>query len=327
MGEAFIRRRKGNICRTIGHGEIKDFVSQMPTCTDSGLGGRQCRRCNEVIQWISLSATGHQYVDGVCDVCGEPDPDYGSNTDVCEVCGEDPCVCEDTGDNTESDTDITDTCSECGKNPCECDNTGDTGDTGDTGGGASGGGNEGGGTEGGDDTGGNEGGGVVRPVRPGGCVFAGTQIALDENTSVDIVDFVGGTPIDFCNPSTLEHSTQQTLVRFFYTKATEKVTLTLEDDKTIDLTPNHAILTEEGLKVYLEGHTLPKYSIGERVATVDGYKELVNIQEKTVNETTVYNIATENSLMVANGIIVAGELDYNIDVTSINGSNVEKELN
>ena len=159
-----------------------------------------------------------------------------------------------------------------------------------------------------------------------GCVFAGTQIALDADTSLDIADFVGGTPIDFCNPSTLEHSTQQTLARFFYEKSTDKVIITLEDGKTLELTPNHAVLTEEGFKAYLDNYDYPKYKVGDKLATVDGYKELVSIQEETVPETTVYNIATENSLMVANGIIVAGELNYNIEAAALGGDISKEEM-
>jgi hypothetical protein len=159
----------------------------------------------------------------------------------------------------------------------------------------------------------------------GGCVFAGTQIALDADTSIDIVDFVGGTPIDFCNPDTLEHSPQQTLTRFFYTKATKKVVLTLEDGKTVEVTPNHVVLTEEGFKTYLDNYDYLKYKVGDKLATVDGYKELVSIQEEEVPETTVYNIATENSLMVANGIIIAGELNYNTE-TIVLGGNTSKDL-
>lgn len=160
----------------------------------------------------------------------------------------------------------------------------------------------------------------------GGCVFAGTQIALDANTSIDIADFVGGTPIDFCNPSTLEHSPQQTLTRFFYEKSTDKVIITLEDDKSLEVTPNHVVLTEEGFKAHLDDYMYPKYAVGDKLATVDGYKAITAIQEEVIPETTVYNIATENSLMVANGIIVAGELNYNISTLALGGDTSKEEF-
>jgi hypothetical protein len=155
-----------------------------------------------------------------------------------------------------------------------------------------------------------------------GCVFAGTQIALDADTSIDIADFVGGTPIDFCNPDTLEHSTQQTLARCYSQHAAKKVTLTLEDGKTLELTPDHVVLTEEGFKAYLDDYKYPKYAIGEKLATIDGYKQITSIQEEDIEATTVYNIITENSLMTANGIIVASEPELTVDETS--GSNIEK---
>jgi hypothetical protein len=149
----------------------------------------------------------------------------------------------------------------------------------------------------------------------GGCVFSGTKIALTENTSLDIAEFKGGMAIDFCNPDTLEHFPQQTVAKLFSEQATEKVIITLEDGKALELTPNHVVLTTEGFKDYLDNSQFPKYHIGDKLATIDGYKELVDIQEETIEQTTVYNIATENSLMVANGIIVAGELEY--DPTAI----------
>jgi hypothetical protein len=148
-----------------------------------------------------------------------------------------------------------------------------------------------------------------------GCVFSGTKIALTEDTSLDIAEFKGGMTIDFCNPDTLEHFPQQTVAKLFSEQATEKVIITLEDGKTLELTPNHVVLTTEGFKDYLDNSQFPKYHIGDKLATIDGYKELVEIQEETIEQTTVYNIATENSLMVANGIIVAGELEY--DPTAI----------
>lgn len=159
----------------------------------------------------------------------------------------------------------------------------------------------------------------------GGCVFAGTQIALDKDTTIDIVDFVGGTPVDFCNPDTLEHFPQQTLVNVWYTKGICKVTIQLEDGKTLAMTPNHPILTKDGFKSYLYDHMFPRYDLGEYVATVDGYKQITSIQVEPIDETTVYNIITENSLMVANGIIVGGELEYSVEPAAIIGPGMEKK--
>jgi hypothetical protein len=157
-----------------------------------------------------------------------------------------------------------------------------------------------------------------------GCVFPGTMIALDKDTSIDIKDFVGGTPIDFCNPDTLEHFPQQTLNRLFYQHATKKITVDLEDGKTLSMTPNHVVLTKEGFKAYLDDYTYPKYDIGDELATIDGYKKIISIHDENIDPEMVYNIITENSLMVANGIIVAGELEYGTSAAAV-GGDIEKE--
>jgi hypothetical protein len=161
--------------------------------------------------------------------------------------------------------------------------------------------------------------GVTTPPSTGGCLFAGTEVALDSTTSIDISEFIGGTPIDFCNPDTLEHFPQQTLANLWYAHATRKITIELEDGKTLSMTANHPILTKEGFKSYLYDHMFPKYDLGDFVATIDGYKQIIGIQDEPIEETKVYNIITENSLIVANGIIVGGELEYSIDPALIDG--------
>lgn len=169
-------------------------------------------------------------------------------------------------------------------------------------------------------------------ITPGGgsggltCVFPGTQIALDKDTSIDIVDFVGRTPIDFCNPDTLEHFPQQTLARLYSSRATKKITIWLEDGKTVSLTPDHAILTKEGFKTYTSTvNMFPLYTVGDTVATVDGYKKIISLQDENIDASKVYNIITENSLMVANGIIIAGELNYAIDPTAVINPDISKD--
>jgi hypothetical protein len=155
----------------------------------------------------------------------------------------------------------------------------------------------------------------------GGCVFPGTKIAITKDRNIDIVNFVSGNPIDFCNPDTLEHFQQQTLANCFYRKANKKITLTLEDGKSIALTANHAVLTPEGFKTFeptING--FPLYTLGDKLATVDGYRKIDSIKNEPINETTVYNIITENSLMVANGIIISGELNMNIENIAVDPS-------
>lgn len=158
------------------------------------------------------------------------------------------------------------------------------------------------------------------------CIFPGTQIFLDKDTSIDIVDFKGGTPIDFCNPDTLEHFPQQTLARLYSSRATKKITIWLEDGKTVSLTPDHAVLTKEGFKTYTSTvNMFPLYTVGDKVATVDGYKKIMSLQEENIDASIVYNIITENSLMVANGIIIASELNYVIDPTAVTNPDISKD--
>lgn len=146
-----------------------------------------------------------------------------------------------------------------------------------------------------------------------GCVFPGTQVFIDQNTSVDIVDYEPRSPLDFCDPDTLEHSIQQSPAKLRYKAATCKITLQLEDGKKISVTPNHIILTKDGLKWYLDDSNYQKYGMGDEVATIDGYKKLVSITDENIEKTTVYNIITEHDLMVANGIIIAGELNFDLE--------------
>lgn len=162
------------------------------------------------------------------------------------------------------------------------------------------------------------------PGGGGGCLFAGTQLYLDSESTINIEDFTAGSPIDFCLPDTWEHFPQQTLTTATYRNSTKKLTLILEDNKQISLTANHAILTDEGLKTYEPTiNQFPLYTFGDRIATIDGYKELIAIQTEFVPPTTVYNIVTENSLMVANGIIIAGELNLGVEDIAIGGGIVD----
>lgn len=59
----------------LGHTPVTDAAVE-PTCTETGLTqGSHCSACHEVIVAQKVvSATGHNYVDGVCTVCGAEDP-------------------------------------------------------------------------------------------------------------------------------------------------------------------------------------------------------------------------------------------------------------
>ena len=49
-----------------------------PTCTEDGYtGDKVCVVCGDVVEYGTvIPATGHNYVDGICTVCGEKNPDY-----------------------------------------------------------------------------------------------------------------------------------------------------------------------------------------------------------------------------------------------------------
>ncbi len=50
------------------------FRKASPTCTDDGYEKTACRFCDYEIVESTTPAIGHNYVDGVCENCGEPDP-------------------------------------------------------------------------------------------------------------------------------------------------------------------------------------------------------------------------------------------------------------
>lgn len=60
----------------LGHTEVAD-EAVAPTCTETGLTeGVHCSACGVIIKEQQVvPAAGHHYVDGVCTVCGEKDPD------------------------------------------------------------------------------------------------------------------------------------------------------------------------------------------------------------------------------------------------------------
>ena len=49
-----------------------------PTCTEDGYTGDEvCTICGEIVKKGEvIKATGHQYKDGKCTVCGAADPNY-----------------------------------------------------------------------------------------------------------------------------------------------------------------------------------------------------------------------------------------------------------
>lgn len=63
------------------HKTIMDMTKTQPTCTDPGLKENWCYDCNKFLGTETLSALGHNYVDGKCTRCGESDPNY---VEACE---------------------------------------------------------------------------------------------------------------------------------------------------------------------------------------------------------------------------------------------------
>ena len=61
---------------------------KLPTCTEAGLGHRECTKCHAVIEsGITLPATGHDYNEG--EVTKEPTvASEGEKTYTCSRCGD-----------------------------------------------------------------------------------------------------------------------------------------------------------------------------------------------------------------------------------------------
>lgn len=59
------------------HSYVSNVVA--PTCTEQGYTEHVCA-CGDSYKDTYVDATGHNYVDGVCSVCGAADPDYNSIT-------------------------------------------------------------------------------------------------------------------------------------------------------------------------------------------------------------------------------------------------------
>ena len=56
------------------HGHYMLETYEAPTCTSDGYSGGRCYNCDHEEGEV-LAALGHNYVDGVCENCGEKDPD------------------------------------------------------------------------------------------------------------------------------------------------------------------------------------------------------------------------------------------------------------
>ena len=66
---------KDSMQPALGHDFGEWVQSVAPTCTEQGEERRDCSRC-DAFETRVLEVSAHQFVDGVCIVCGAPDPDY-----------------------------------------------------------------------------------------------------------------------------------------------------------------------------------------------------------------------------------------------------------
>lgn len=77
-----LERQTCSICGEIWDREIAELghnyeaVVTAPTCTEQGYTTYTCTRCGDSYVGDVVPATGHNFVDGVCTVCGAADPDY-----------------------------------------------------------------------------------------------------------------------------------------------------------------------------------------------------------------------------------------------------------
>ncbi len=78
------------------------------TCTEGGYDRTVCKDCGMELSGTTIPATGHSFKEGVCTVCGAPDPDYKptckhehtkneTQDATCTVGGYDRTVCTDCG--------------------------------------------------------------------------------------------------------------------------------------------------------------------------------------------------------------------------------------
>lgn len=78
------------------------------TCTEDGYDRTVCKDCGMELSGTTIPATGHSFKEGVCTVCGAPDPDYKptckhehtkneTQDATCTVGGYDRTVCTDCG--------------------------------------------------------------------------------------------------------------------------------------------------------------------------------------------------------------------------------------
>jgi hypothetical protein len=78
---AYFVPQTGFRCLLKGHVPEDDYVIvKAPTCVEAGKAETRCAVCGKVVNTTKLSpVTTHDYVNGVCAVCGAKDPGAGNN--------------------------------------------------------------------------------------------------------------------------------------------------------------------------------------------------------------------------------------------------------
>ncbi|MBR4881219.1 MAG: dockerin type I repeat-containing protein [Clostridia bacterium] len=71
------RRYENRVATATGHDNVR-HEAKSPTCTEVGWDAYvTCTRCNYTT-YKEIPAKGHGHIEGICIVCGEPDPDCGN---------------------------------------------------------------------------------------------------------------------------------------------------------------------------------------------------------------------------------------------------------
>lgn len=65
----------------LGHNYGNAVETKAPTCTEDGVSSQTCSRCSEV-STSAIPALGHNFIDGVCSVCGDLDPNACSHANT-----------------------------------------------------------------------------------------------------------------------------------------------------------------------------------------------------------------------------------------------------
>ena len=76
----------------LGHIPLGMAIVKEPTCINSGKKENKCDRCGEIIESEIIPATGHDYRDGVCSLCGESEPQCEHGNTEWKIVSEPSCV-------------------------------------------------------------------------------------------------------------------------------------------------------------------------------------------------------------------------------------------